>query len=663
MARTNSIEEQMSDMKVEDDSSSMTYELKIAMIREKGVKQEMMMSFFETTRKLAEMNYTSASTCSSENSSSEGEEEEEDGCSKKMIEENIIKHTMIKARPPTPGPGVSRAEGGEVVPEPPPQGSSDDADDEGEGDDEREEEEEPSVVPKRLNWENYELTDANKQLLEKLRENKINRMTVDLTSAQNIMKMQQCLVNMPDDAAPEMIDNMLGELFTERMKQVAELNGEVDDDAVDGIDGGRPAVISPPPGLGLLNFKCIKSGYIHQFEVWCINANAAKFIGMLILNKGRHQRIMKIHYIAHPIMNGIVIIMVETDDQFYFGSKFVEGCGQIQMLNPAEKYMEDVIGTGGSEWRTKCWNAIDCIKHTEYLNPTTDNITRRTISEVIPGLGKFGNFLTMEKEAVYGSIISGENNSQTKEQVGVFIKAMNYLVSMMADVLDGPPPLEDMPSVESDIEVALGVSGSEPTEEGKPTIADLMKNDETFFFDDQVSCDEVFLFPNPAACTPTPNKRARLDGMDEDANDEDKEIKHAPSNSTLTPCDSRLNLINEIQDHYKARTREELIADLKEIGDDLEKKCELWGFFQKTEGDLEDYLKETGELPEYLIKNQIFYVQWKAKKMIDIIFNHYDNEYPNASGKFTESFVLKQYGEYLMEKELFIAKQEFKKNI
>ena len=387
---------------------------------------------------------------------------------------------------------------------------------------------------------------------------------------------------------------------------------------------------------------------------------------MLILNKGRHQRIMKLHYVAHPIMNGIVMIMVETDDQFYFGSKFVEGCGQIQMLNPAEKYMEDVIGTtGGSEWRTKCWNAIDCIKHTEYLNPTIDNVTRRTISEVIPGLGKFGNFLTMEKEVVHGSIISGENNNQTKEQVGVFIKSMNYLLSMM-DVLDGPPPLEDMPSLESDIEVALGSNASEPTEEPKPTIDDLMKNDETFFFDDELSCDEVFLFPNPgSSSTPTPKKRARMDGHDHDANDEDedKEIKQPPSNSTLTPSDSRLNLINEIQDHYKARTTEELIVELKEMGDDLEKKCELWSFFQKTEGDLEDYLKETGELPEHLMKNQIFYVQWKGKKMIDIIFNHYDNEYPNASGKFTESFVLKQYGEYLMGKELFIANQQLKKNI
>ena len=161
---------------------------------------------------------------------------------------------------------------------------------------------------------------------------------------------------------------------------------------------------------------------------------------------------------------------------------------------------------------------------------------------------------------------------------------------------------------------------------------------------------------------------------DDDGDDEnDNEVKQPPSDSTL-------NLIDEIQAHYKGgenagkgTTTEELVVDLKQMGDDLEtreleKKCELWGFFQKTEGDLEDYLKETGELPEHLMKNQIFYHQWKGKKMIDIIFNHYDNECPNASGKFTESFVLKEYGEYLMGKEkfkidqlCFIAKEQFKK--
>ena len=137
-------------------------------------------------------------------------------------------------------------------------------------------------------------------------------------------------------------------------------------------------------------------------------------------------------------------------------------------------------------------------------------MTRRTISEIIPGLGKFGNFLTMEKEIVHGSIICGENNNQTKEQVAVFIKSMNYLLSMV-DVLDGPPPLEDMPSLETEIEVeadeAVG-NASEPTEEARnevPTVDELMKNEKTFFFDDDASCDEVFFFPNPNS-TSTPKK-------------------------------------------------------------------------------------------------------------------------------------------------------------
>ena len=130
------------------------------------------------------------------------------------------------------------------------------------------------------------------------------------------------------------------------------------------------------------------------------------------------------------------------------------------------------------------------------------------------------------------------------------------------------------------------------------------------------------------------------------------------------PSASTLNLIDEIQAHYKRGngkepTTPEIISQLKQMGADLEamkdeglkERCKLWGFFQKTEGDLEDYVKQTGELPEHLMKNEIFYQQWKAKKMIDIIFNHYDNEYPNCSGKFTESFALKEYGEYLIAKE------------
>ena len=389
MARTSTVEEQINGMKLDDDSS-VSYQAKIATVRQKGVKKEMMISFFETTKKLAEMNDTASTSKVCSSSCSEACSEEEEDGAKDVIEERIVKQT-IKSRPPTPGPGAAGRQG---------VGSSDDADDEGE---------EASASPKRLNWQKYEITDCNKELLQTLREKKINRMRVDLTSAENIMKMQLCLEKeVNEETTPEMIDKMMSELFTERHKQLAELNGQIDD-AVDGVDGAGPAVIHPPPGLGLLDFRSIKSGYVHQFEVWCMNAEPAKFMGMLILNKGRHDRIMKLHYVAHPIMNGIVIIMVETDDQFYFGSKFIEGCGQVQMLNPAVKYMENVIGTGGTqEWRTKCWNAIDSIKHTEYSNPMIDNVTRRSLCEMIPGFGKFGNLLTMEKEAVYGSIVCGE---------------------------------------------------------------------------------------------------------------------------------------------------------------------------------------------------------------------------------------------------------------
>ena len=87
---------------------------------------------------------------------------------------------------------------------------------------------------------------------------------LDLTSAENVMKMQQCLSDLTADVSADMIENMVGELFTERQKQVVELNGEVDD-AVDGIDGSRPVVINPPPGLGLLTFK--KRHVIQTFTV------------------------------------------------------------------------------------------------------------------------------------------------------------------------------------------------------------------------------------------------------------------------------------------------------------------------------------------------------------------------------------------------------------
>ena len=437
------------------------------------------------------------------------------------------------------------------------------------------------------------------------------------------------------------------------------LNGEILGDGVE----GAPAVIHPPPGLGLLNFRSLKSNYIHQFEVWCVNAEAAKFIGMLILNKGRHNRIMKMHYVAHPIMNGIVILMVETDDEFYFGAHFIEGCGQMQMLNPAVKYMENVIGTDATqEWRTKCWNAIDAIKYTEYSNPMIDNVAARHLCEQMPGFGKFGNLLRMDKGTVFGSVSCGETTGkdETKEQISIFIRSMNFLLAA-DDFTDGPPPLEgDEP-----------LAAAEQREEGKMEELMNIHNDETFFFDDNVSCDEVFLLPDPDSSS-TPKKKAKKDESherlqvfnfdqnqrslikddDDDEQEEDDERKV-----------SAVKLIAEIQDHYKSNpTTGELASHLKEVGDDfqamkddaLNKRAELWGFFQKTEGDLKDYLKETGELPEHLMKNDFFYEQWKGKKMIDIIFNHYDNDQRNSgemSGKFTDSFILKEYGEYLIAKE------------
>ena len=61
MARTSTVEEQIDEMKLDDDSS-LSYQAKIATMRQKGVKKEMMMNFFETTKKLAEMNDTASTS-------------------------------------------------------------------------------------------------------------------------------------------------------------------------------------------------------------------------------------------------------------------------------------------------------------------------------------------------------------------------------------------------------------------------------------------------------------------------------------------------------------------------------------------------------------------------------------------------------------------------
>ena len=343
---------------------------------------------------------------------------------------------------------------------------------------------------------------------------------VDLTSAENVMKMKQCLVSeIGKDTTPEMIDEMLKELFEGRIKQVNELDGANCEDA---IDGKPPAVIHPPPGVGLFDFRSIKSGYIHQFEIWCTNAIAAKFIGLLVLNKGRHDRIMKINYLAHPILDSIVILMVQTDDQFYFGGRFVEGVGQMQLFKPAVKYMENVIGTeSGQEWRTKCWNSIDAIKDTEYSDPTIKDIGSRIfVQDEIPGFGKFAVSLQKDPRTIFGSIPSGPMTTEeiTKENVGLFINRMNYLIDIHGtDAADGAPTLEQQ--IEADIAAARG-DIMQPTPEQSVMDIESCPDADSFFLnapygknaasvvaDDEADGggDKVFL---PPCSTP---KRARKD--------------------------------------------------------------------------------------------------------------------------------------------------------
>ena len=122
-------------------------------------------------------------------------------------------------------------------------------------------------------------------------------------------------------------------------------------------------------------------------------------------------------------------------------------------------------------------------------------------------------------------------------------------------------------------------------------------------------------------------------------------------------------LIAEIQDHYRGMietpTTAELAKHLKEAGDDLsimseaalERRVNLWGFFQKTEGDLDDYFREGDGLPEKSLKNELFYNQWKGKGMLEIIINFHDEEGQYSGDTFTPlSFVLNEYGAYLNAK-------------
>ena len=113
MARTSTMEEQMNAMKV-DEGRNACYQAKIAAMRQKGMKKDMVMSFFETTKRLVEMdNSVSLSSRVSRSSCSESSEDEDDYAAEKqghktardVIEAAIFKQTL-KARPPTPGPAA-----------------------------------------------------------------------------------------------------------------------------------------------------------------------------------------------------------------------------------------------------------------------------------------------------------------------------------------------------------------------------------------------------------------------------------------------------------------------------------------------------------------------------------------------------------------------------
>ena len=619
----------------------------------------------------------------------------------------------------------------------------------------------------KLNWRKYQISENDQRTLSELKERKINRMMVDLNSAENVMKMKQCLVSeIGKDTTPEMIDDMLKGLFDERIKQVVELEGRVSCQN-DHIDGKPPAVIEPPPGLGLFDFRTIKSGTIHQFEVWCNNANSAKFVGMLVLNKGRHDKIMKINYLAHPMLNGLVILMVETDDQFYFGGRFVEGVGQMQMLKPAVKYMEKVIGVdAGQEWRTKCWNSIDAIKDTECSDPTIREIGSRLFAQdQMPGFGKFAVSLQRDPSTIFGTIPVGASlttQEVTNQKVRLFIQQMNYLIDIDGtDGPDGPQPKTFEEQVEADIADARGDMIEEPTPEQSvmdvESYADPGDNGDSFFInalyaknaasavgdasvlaDDEADDqdDTVFL---PPCSTPKRKRKDEDEGFkfnesqrtfkslfpvafevtvpwkepcadesesnktkeddDDDQHLENKvrvvnpmglklkipfkqaavpkedstvmlkyEIFKGPKADLIIDGDKitfvkhddeeqrqelerkaeekkrkeqlsaeTSQLIRDIQDHYqgiiRTPTTGELAKHLKKVGDDLEdmsidvleRRVNLWGFFQKTEGDLDDYFKHDEDgLPERLLNNELFYNQWKGKKMLEIIMYQYD---------------------------------------
>ena len=143
-------------------------------------------------------------------------------------------------------------------------------------------------------------------------------------------------------------------------------------------------------------------------------------------------------------------------------------------------------------------------------------------------------------------------------------------------------------------------------------------------------------------------------------------VKHDEKQKREEEWKGTSKLIKDIYEHYgqqstgevfKTPTTAELVKHLKNAGDDLEmmrsrqleRRVNLWGWFQKLEGDLDDSLKE--ELPEHLLKNQMFYTQFKGKKLIEMIMEYHDDEkFLGCRTYIPLGVVLTEYGEYLKAK-------------
>ena len=447
MARSKSIEQQLREINLNDESYQVAeYQAKsVARMRKKAGNGEMMNNFFKSVLRLSKMDSTITTT--------DDADDESTTTTTKETNDGVI----------TNSPGVTAQYGSPPAAPPPVNHTQQDDDVSWDSSWDAAAANASWDQEKKLNWRKYKITEADKRLLAELKEAKINKMTIELNSAQNMIKMKHCLsAEIDQNTTPEMVDNMLKELFEERQKQVEELGGEkVGDD----VDGGKVTVLEPPPGLGLFNFSSMNSECIHQFELWCQGASAARFLGLLILNKGKHNKILKLKYMAHPVLNGTIILMVETDDECYFGTHFVEGFGQMQIFNPAQKYMEDVIGIdAGQEWRTKCWNSISVIKDIEYSQP-------------MKGLGlhhQFGGFDSLMNDArTIRGVITRESEA-AEHMTTMFIKDMNFLIQVQqedfadgpdgGDAPDGVVTDQQLEEIQRDIDTASGTTSSQKHE-------------------------------------------------------------------------------------------------------------------------------------------------------------------------------------------------------